>query len=246
MTRNGAFVPMELVDVEPVKLTRITNEQRALLCLKSSLEPRQYYTQIKQIRQNPKQQGFEEIKQGRQNPEQPCSEKDPFVDAWNLNIDVEMKKLPARILPMPTVVFTDRYQITHQQVKTPGVWSSTRTRFHNPTKFPSAWAMINLSSSLDQDMCEAFYNQLKEIADQRGINCPPPVIYREYNVQHDTIDRMLNELKQLIAHNEDCKFFIVILPKDDGIRNKTYGDLKKLVKGLVNRILVRVTVYFVV
>ncbi|CAF4843855.1 unnamed protein product, partial [Rotaria sp. Silwood2] len=36
---SGSYLPMELVDVEPVRVKKITDEQRALLCKYSSIAP---------------------------------------------------------------------------------------------------------------------------------------------------------------------------------------------------------------
>ncbi|CAF3918070.1 unnamed protein product [Rotaria sordida] len=118
---NRAFVPMEFVDIQPIKVKRITDEQRALLCLTSSMIPSDYHQSIMEIRQNPKQQ---------------CFEQDPFIDAWNFNVDVNMLKVPARILPMPQIIYTKEFHVNNEQLRSPGVWSSTKTQFHRPTKFP--------------------------------------------------------------------------------------------------------------
>ena len=60
MIHNYAFVPMEIVDIEPLKVKKITDEQRALLCKYSSLKPIARRQAIEQVRQNPNQQHFEE------------------------------------------------------------------------------------------------------------------------------------------------------------------------------------------
>jgi hypothetical protein len=212
------FVPMELVDVVPVKVTKITHEQQALLCLNSSLKPSDYYDSIKEVRQNPKQQ---------------CFEQDPFITAWNLNVSVNMLTVDARILPMPNVIYSNRYRITSGQVRTSGVWNCSKTQFHKPINFPSVWALINISS-LDRDACEEFFHQLNNVAADRGIHCPAPVIYREYNVRTYSIRQIIDAIKEMMEQNDDCKFFLVILPKDGNIRDQIYTDLKKLVKCLLN------------
>ncbi|CAF1546280.1 unnamed protein product [Rotaria sordida] len=210
---NRAFVPMEFVDIQPIKVKRITDEQRALLCLTSSMIPSDYHQSIMEIRQNPKQQ---------------CFEQDPFINAWNFNVDVNMLKVPARILPMPQIIYTDKFHVNNEQFRSPGVWSSTKTQFHRPTKFPPVWALINLLSSLDEESCKAFYKQLRDVAAHRGITCPEPVLYKEYNVQPDSISHIIAALKDMMEKNDDCKFFIVILPKNNDIRDQIYGDLKRL------------------
>jgi hypothetical protein len=206
---------MEFVDVEPVRIKKITDEQRAMLGLKSSLNPPAYCQSIQEVRSNPKQQ---------------CFEQDPFISAWNLNVDIRQLTVPARVLSMPDIIYTDRHRVTHTNCSPPGVWNSTTTQFHHPTPFPSVWAMINLSSSLNRESCEAFYNELSSVADQLGISCPPPVIYEEYKVQAHSINRMIVALKEMMEHNDDCKFFIVILPEDTSIVDRIYGEVKKLVK----------------
>ncbi|CAF2600413.1 unnamed protein product [Rotaria sp. Silwood2] len=210
---NKAFVPMELVDVQPIKVKKITDEQRALLCLKSSMIPSDYHQSIMEIRQNSKQQ---------------CFEKDSFVKAWNLNVDVNMLQVTARILPMPEIIYTDNFHVNDESIRLSGVWSNTKTQFHRPTNFPSVWALINLSVSLNRKSCEAFYEQLRMVAVDRGINCPEPVLYEEYNVQPDSISQMIVALKEMMEKNNDCKFFIVILPENNNIRDQIYGDIKKL------------------
>jgi hypothetical protein len=209
------FVPMELVDVVPVKVTKITHEQQTLLCLNSSLKPTDCYDSIKEVRQNPKQQ---------------CFEQDPFITAWNFEVDVDMLTVPARILPMPKVICNDKFHVTHEQCRSPGVWNNTQTKFYKPINFPSVWGIINLSSSLDRDACEEFFHQLNNVAADRGIHCPAPVIYREYNVRTHSIRQIIDALKEMMGKNDDCKFYIFILPEDNPIRDQIYGDIKALVK----------------
>jgi len=212
---NGAFVPMEFVDVEPVKVKKITDEQRAALCLKSSLQPSDCYQSIKEVRQNPKQQ---------------CFEQDPFIAAWTLNVDVHMLKVPARILPMPDIICNEKYQVTHEGCRPLGVWNNTKTPFYKPTSFPSAWGMINLSSLLNREACKAFYKELSDVAADRGIQCPEPVIYEEYKVRDYSSKQIIDPIKRIMEQNADCKFFIVILPEDNSIRDRIYGDIKEGVK----------------
>ncbi|CAF2366695.1 unnamed protein product [Rotaria sp. Silwood2] len=100
------------------------------------------------------------------------------------------------------------------------VTTSTRTRFKCPINFPPVWALINLSSSLNKELCA--------VAEDRGINCSPPVIYEEYNVQQDSINKTIHILQNMMEENTDCKFFMVILPENKDIRDKIYGDLKTL------------------
>jgi hypothetical protein len=58
--RKEIFMPMELVDVEPVKVKKITDEQRTLLCRSSLLNPFEYYQSITRVRQNLEQQCFKQ------------------------------------------------------------------------------------------------------------------------------------------------------------------------------------------
>jgi len=205
---------MEFVDVEPVRVKKITDEQRAFLCKYSSMLPSMYCKSIKQIRDNPKQQ---------------CFEQDPFVAAWNLNVDIKMLTVPARVLPMPEIVYTNQYRVLPDQTRYKGVWDSMKTQFHKPTKFPAVWAMINLSS-LDEESCREFYYELSIIAQQRGIDCPPPVIYEKRNAEDYSTDQIIAVLRKMMDKNNDCQFFLVILPNSIRARTHIYGNLKKLVK----------------
>jgi len=205
---------MELVDVEPARVKNITDEQRALLCKNSSMFPPVYCKSIKQIRDNPKQQ---------------CFEQDPFVAAWNLNVDIKMLTVPARVLPMPEIFYTDQYRVMPRGVRDFGSWELRPTKFHKPTKFPAVWAMINLSS-LDEESCREFYYELSIIAQQRGIDCPPPVIYEKRNAEDYSTDQIIAVLRKMMDKNNDCQFFLVILPNSIRARTHIYGNLKKLVK----------------
>jgi hypothetical protein len=205
---------MELVDVEPVRMKKITDEQRDIVCRQSTMKPPEYYKSIEQIRHNPKQQ---------------CFEEDPFVAAWKINVDVQMVTIPARILPMPEIFYTDQYRVIPKQVRELGAWELMPTRFFKPTDFPAVWAMINLSS-LTQQACEEFYYELSYVAKTRGIIYPPPEIYEEYDVQRNSTENIIGVLKNMMNKNQDCKFFLVILPKDSAIRKQAYINLKKQVK----------------
>jgi hypothetical protein len=212
--RNGSYLPMELVDVEPVRVKKITDEQRALVCRYSTTAPPLYRKSIEQIRQNPNQQ---------------CFEEDPFVRAWNLNVDINMLRLPARVLPMPEIVYTDQYRVVPEGVRDLGTWEFKPTQFYKPSNFPAIWAMINLSS-IDRRACEEFYNELSIAAGQRGMKCPPPEIYEELNGEQHSIDQIVTALKDIMDKNDDCKFFLVILSGNITNRTRIYGSLKKLVK----------------
>jgi hypothetical protein len=195
-------------------MKKITEEQRALVCRYSTTKPREYCKSIEQIRQNPKQQFFE---------------KDPFVAAWNLNVDINMLKLPARVLPMPEIVYTDQYRIDPRGVRDLGIWEFKPTQFYKPSKFPDLWAMINLSS-IDRRACEEFYDELSIAAEQRGMKCPPPEIYEEFNAEQHSIENIVTALRDIMDRNDDCKFFLVILSSKSTNRTQIYGSLKKLVK----------------
>jgi hypothetical protein len=217
-TKNGSFIPIEIVYVEPIRATKITDEQRAMLCLKSSLPPPDCYQSITEIRQNPNQQRFED---------------DPFVAAWNFNVTKDMLTIPARVIPMPDVICNKECKVTHKQGTKRGVWNHSKTKFYKPTDFPLVWALINLSSSMDREACKAFYDELSHVASERGIKCPAPVIYEQYDVQtYSNTDKqiIIDKLREMMEQNADCKFFIVILPKDKAIRDPIYGDIKELVR----------------
>jgi eukaryotic translation initiation factor 2C len=213
-TRNGSFIPMELVDVEPARVKKITDEQRALLCRYSTIAPPMYCKSITQIRDNPKQQ---------------CFEQDPFIKAWNLNVDIEMLVVPARVLPMPEIVYTNQYRVTLAGIRDVGKWELKQTRFYKPADFPTVWAMINLSS-IDQEACKEFYYEISNVAQQRGIDCHPPDIYEERNADDYSTDQIVSILKEMMNKNEDCRFFLVILPSNIRTRTQAYKTVKKLVK----------------
>jgi hypothetical protein len=205
---------MELVDVEPVRVKKITDEQRTRLCIYSSIKPPLYYKSISDIRRNPQQQ---------------CFEEDPFVAAWNLNVDIKMLTVPARVLPMPEIVYTPHYRVTSKGIRDLGTWEIKSTQFYKPTDFPPVWAMINLTS-LDRQLCQEFYYELSTIARHRGITCPPPEIYEERDADHHSIEEIVAVLKEMMGKNDDCKFFLVILPTSRISSTRIYGQLKKLVK----------------
>jgi hypothetical protein len=205
---------MEFVDVEPVRVKKITDEQRNAVCRYSTIKPRDYYHSIKDIRQNSQQQ---------------CFEQDPFIAAWNLGVDINMLKLPARVLPMPEIVYTPRYRVTPEVLRDFGVWEFKSTQFHTPADFPAVWAMINLAS-IDEQSCKEFYNELSSVARHRGINCPPPSIYEERDAKCYSTDQITNVLIKMMNKNDDCKFFLVILPINCIQRTHIYGKLKKQVK----------------
>ncbi|CAF1296812.1 unnamed protein product [Adineta steineri] len=211
--RNGSYLPMELVDVEPVRMKKITDEQRALVCKSSSMKPDEYYESIEKIREDPKQQ---------------CFEQDPFVAAWNLNIDARMIELPARVLPMPEIVYTDQYRVTSRGVKDVGVWEHKSTKFYKPADFPGVWGLINLSS-IFQHACEDFYKQLRIVAEDKGIRCCPPEIYEEIDATKNEMAKIEVMLRNTIKKNDNCKFFLVILPLKTHYMNKeAYKNVKKL------------------
>ncbi|CAF4092042.1 unnamed protein product, partial [Rotaria sordida] len=179
---------MEFIDIQPIKVARIIDEQRALLCLKSTITPSEYCQSIKEIRQNAKQQYFEQ---------------DPFVAAWNLNVDVNMLTISARILPSPEIIYTNEFHVNLDQNQSQGVSTNTKIPFYNLTKFPSTWALINLSSSLNEELCRRFYNELSFVASERSIKCSPPVIYEEYKVQPNSMSQMIATRKEVMKHNTD-------------------------------------------
>ncbi|CAF4279302.1 unnamed protein product, partial [Rotaria sordida] len=34
------------------------------------------------------------------------------------------------------IIYTKQFRVNNEQFQSPGVWSSTKTQFHRPTKFP--------------------------------------------------------------------------------------------------------------
>ncbi|CAF5154600.1 unnamed protein product [Rotaria magnacalcarata] len=83
-----------------------------------------------------------------------------------MNVSTDMLTLPARVLPMPEIVYTDQYHVTSDTVRDVGTWQMKPTRFHTPANFPAVWGMINLSL-INEHACEDFYNELSNIAGQR-------------------------------------------------------------------------------
>ena len=206
---------MELVDVEPARIKKITDEQRAMLCRYSSMKPQEYYRSINSIRANPEQQRFEE---------------DPFVAAWNLNVDVKMITVPARVLPMPEISYTNEYQVKEKSVRDLGTWELPKsTHFYKPTDFPTVWGIINLSS-LAEAACVEYFNQLQYVARDRGIECSPPKVYEEYNPWKSSADQIADILREFTERNKDCRFFLVILPPKNTRESKQgYRNTKALV-----------------
>ena len=140
-----------------------------------------------------------------------------------------MPTVPARILPGPDVIYTKEYRVTLKQDQPRGVWNNTKVQFYHPINFPSVWALINLSTVLSKESCKIFYQSLRDVAVDRGMQCRAPVLYEQYNVDVDNIDQIIAALTKMMEENDDCKLFIVILPENN-IRDRIYGDLKKLVK----------------
>ncbi|CAF4363841.1 unnamed protein product, partial [Rotaria sordida] len=139
----------------------------------------------------------------RENPNQQYFEEDPFVAAWDLNVHTDMLTLPARVLPMPEIVYTDRYQVTSEAVRDLGIWEMRPTQFHKPATFPAVWAMINLTH-LGLQECNDFCNELCVAAKKRGIDCHLPQIYEKYDTRHCTTDEIIASLKDMMNKNDDC------------------------------------------
>ena len=213
--RNGSYVPMELVDVEPVRVKKITDEQRALVCRFSTTKPTLHQKSIESIRHD----------SGKQ-----CFEKDPFVAAWNLNVDVEMIRIPARTLPMPEIVYNKYHRVTSKSAMSSGFWDLKTVEFRRPANFPDVWAMINMAP-IDQQACEKFYHQLSVISNQRGMRCCPPVIYEEHPMENFSTEQIVNIVRKIMDRNVDCKLLLVVLPEDKRTRTHIYNELKKLVRG---------------
>ena len=205
---------METVDIEPVRQKKLTDEQIAALCRQAQIKPNQYAQKVNAIRNDLDKQ---------------CFEEDPFVRAWNINVDVRMIEIPARVLPMPTIKYTESFKITADRVRTKGVWDSPSSHFATPCNFPETWAMLNLSK-LSQNECGQFYFELSRIAQNCGINCPEPRIYQEYPMNNNNMIRTMASISDLLRTNPNCRFCFVILPDDDSERKKTYNELKKMVK----------------
>ena len=206
---------MELVHTQAVRVTKITDEQRAIVCKESSLPPTKYIQSVDEVRRNPNQQ---------------CFDQDPFVAAWNLSVTNNMLTIPARILPTPTVVCNETNKIIHQPSMKRGVWNHSKTEFYQPTKFPKVWALINLSTCMDFEACRQFYVQLKYVAEERGIGCREPVLVENFDAERMSKVEIIGALRMLMIDNPRCEFFLVILPENDRIRDPIYADIKELVR----------------
>ncbi|CAF1211608.1 unnamed protein product [Adineta ricciae] len=229
--RNGSFLPMELVDVEPVRVKKVTDEQRATMCCVSTMKPIEYERTIKNIRADPKKQ---------------CFEADPFVAAWQMNVDVKMVTMRARVLPMPEVVYSGIYRVRSEATRKTGDWDVRGTTFYKPADFPQLWAMINLAE-ISEEICKEFYNDLKVVSQDRGIDCKPPEIYVEERINRFSTAKIITLLSDIIAKNDDCKFFLIILPDDKRLRTIVYNSIKKQCElergfGVVSQMLCAVTV----
>ena len=213
---NGAYLPMELVDTEPMRMKKITDDQRAAICRQATIKPVDYQRSIQNIRRNPEQQKCED---------------DPFIRAWQMDVDVEMITVLARVLPMPDIVYTKQFRVTATKARQPGVWELTAGQFYEPKNFPSVWAMINLSH-LRQDECEEFYMGLRDVARHRGMDCPDPAVYEEMDARSRSMEQIASSLRIMMERNRDCQFFVVILPRDGDLEKYAYITLKKLVNKL--------------
>ena len=214
---NGAFLPMELVDTEPARMKKITDDQRAAICRQSTIKSNEYRRVVEQVRNDPKQQRFED---------------DPFVRAWQMNVDVKMITVPARVLPAPDVIYTNEYRVVGANTRSPGVWDLAAGRFYEPRNFPSVWAMINLSH-LAQGQCEEFYTEISGVARNRGMDCPPPAVYEQMDPRYQSMEQIALALRRMRGQNTDCQFFLVILPKESDVEKQAYITLKKLVTNLI-------------
>ena len=212
--RNGSFLPMELVDVEPVRVKKVTDEQRATMCRVSTMKPFEYEKTINDIRADPKKQ---------------CFEADPFVAAWQMNVDVKMVTVPARVLPMPVVVYSDNYRVRSDATTKMGDWDMRGTTFYKPADLPKVWAMVNLAE-INEQTCKEFYDDLRAVSEDRGIDFRPPEIYVEERINSFSRAKIITVLNHIIATNDDCKFFLIILPDDIMQKTIVYNSIKKQVR----------------
>lgn len=212
--RNKTYLPMELVDVEPVRIKKITDEQRAMMCRKATMSSNEYQKSIKNIRQDGDKQQFE---------------NDPFVAAWNMKVDVRMIQVPGRVLPMPSIVYSKSFRVTRDTVRDVGAWEIRHTHFFKPANFPDCWKIINFST-VSQEVCCDFYHELSLLAAERGMKCSPPVAYNAFNDNLHSLDKTLAFLKTAIEQHDECQFYLVILPSDANKRTQIYQNMKRLVR----------------
>lgn len=208
---------MELVDVEPVRIKKITEEQRAAMCRASTLSSLDYQKSIKNIRQDPKKQRFED---------------DPFVAAWNMNIDAKMITIPGRVLPMPDIIYTKSFRVTRGTVRDIGTWEPPRDgHFHSPTPFPANWGFINFTS-LTEYQCQNFCIELLNVARQRGIKCEDPSNYFQRNLEkYNIAGNIVAVVREAVDKCPNCEFYLIILPSKTSFESKqAYRELKKIVR----------------
>jgi hypothetical protein len=215
---NKSYLPMELVDIEPMRITKITEEECALVCKNATCKPVDYRSAIMKAR----------TRYGAQE----C-ESDPFIQAWKMNVSLDMLKLPARVLPSPNIVYTPQFRVRSNDMRTPGVWSLTSMEFHEPGNFPEVWAMVNLSS-LTEGECRNFYVELHKLAMKRGMKCPEPT-YDQYNLRNQSMDAITKSfLIPFLKTKSQCRFLLVILPSINPESTRAYNALKSFVRRLHN------------
>lgn len=208
---------MEIVDVEPMKIRRITDEQRAQLTRNSTLKPDRYRRAVDEVSNKLHQCSFKE---------------NSIAAAWNLSMSTDMHKITARVLPAPTSISANQPSDLKRAYSETFHPSTRDAKFYQPAKFPDVWAMINLSS-LDQECCETFSCDLGNAANKAGISYRHPDIYNECNAQVNSLDSIIHCLETTQQKNPDCTFFLVILPENRKGRGfdteRLYGEVKKLV-----------------
>ena len=125
-------------------------------------------------------------------------QKKSFITAWNIGISRNILKVPARILPVIGLICNKDNKVTFTRGNKQSVGSQIKTPFYKPNAFPPVWALINLSSSMDFQACNRFYEELKKVAADRGIDWPAFVLDEEFDVRIGTNKQIIVALEEMV------------------------------------------------
>ncbi|CAF0748512.1 unnamed protein product [Didymodactylos carnosus] len=185
------YLPMELCDVEPVCVKKMTPDQVKNLCDNASQPPDVYFKNVMNVRN--KEFDFND---------------DPILTAWRLNVDSQMLLSEARILPEPIVQY-EKFDV--RNFREPGVWTMENcVKYDSPAVFPQVWAMINMSyKNLSKNDVKEFCVELRRRAFNHGIKtfCLP-AIYQECDT-----NSVIEYIQRLMDENHDCKFIYFVFPE---------------------------------
>lgn len=74
--------------------------------------------------------------------------EDPCMKEFDLALGEQFEKVPARVLPTPTLVYQQNKGVSVSK----GVWRADRLQFHSPCdllKNPGSWTILNLDNRTD-------------------------------------------------------------------------------------------------